>query len=161
MNMRFKNTDVKQIRGSRVALWQNGLLLVQTDLRLEAAEQFYRLPGGRMEADEAPAECAAREFQEEIGLPVRIGALWYVGENLYLRRGRPVQEIIFYFQGSTETPLPEGDPIATRESHLSAVLLPPSRLMQERCLPPRLFARLLEDGSEGPRQIAYIREGGF
>lgn len=159
--MKFKNTDVKQIRGSRVVLWQNGLLLVQTDLRLEASEQFYRLPGGRLETDETPAECAAREFQEEMGIPVRIGALWYVGENLYLRRARPVQEIIFYFQGSTETLLPEGDPIATRESYLSALLLPLSRLRQERCLPPRLFARLLEDGSEGPAQFAYIREGGF
>lgn len=159
--MRFKYKDVTQIRGSRVILWQNGLLLVQTDLRLDASGQFFRLPGGRMEENETPAECAAREFQEEMGIPVRIGALLYVGENLYLRRGKPVQEILFYFQGNTDSPLPEDSPIPTREAHLSATLLSPKRLRQERCLPPLLFARLLENGSEGPSQIEYIREGGF
>jgi 8-oxo-dGTP pyrophosphatase MutT (NUDIX family) len=156
--MQFKNTDVKQIRGSRVILWQSGMLLVQSDQRLSVSERFYRLPGGRMETGETPAECAAREFEEEMGISVRIGALWFVGENLYLRRGRPVQEILFYFEGSPDSPLSEGCPISTREAHLYAMLLSPSRLRQERCLPPLLFKRLLEVGAEGPAQIEYIRE---
>ncbi len=114
-----------------------------------------------MEADETPAECAEREFQEEMGIPVRIGALWYVGENLYLRKGKPVQEIIFYFHGNVDMPLPEDRPISTCEANLSANLLSPAHLQQERCLPPLLFSHLLEVRAKGPSQIEYIREGGF
>jgi 8-oxo-dGTP pyrophosphatase MutT (NUDIX family) len=146
--------QTRRMRGARVIVWRGEELLTQTDLRLPEEERFFRLPGGRMEPDESPARCAAREFAEEMGIEVKVGPLCYVGENRYRRKNRLVDEIIFYFRGELMRQLPpEG---AAREPHLRFAWLPRSELRCRRCLPPNLFARMLADGPDGPPELLYI-----
>ncbi|MBV9446302.1 MAG: NUDIX hydrolase [Streptosporangiaceae bacterium] len=58
------------------------MLLTDTRDRVLLVKPSYRpywsLPGGIVEADEAPHECASREIAEEIGLDIKAGDLLVV-----------------------------------------------------------------------------------
>lgn len=156
MANRFGIMPTTEIRLARIVLWQDGKLLVQTDLRLPPDMRFWRLPGGRLELGEQPATAAIRESAEELGINVRIGELWYVGENTYTKKQHRVHEIVFYFAASV-TPIPDSA-VLSAEVHLHARLYAPSVLREERCLPQAVFDRVLEDGPSGPKGVTYIVE---
>lgn len=59
-------------------------VLVQCDRQ----ESFYRFPGGSVEFGETAATAIVREFQEEFALPVDVGALAAVAEDLLQYEGR-------------------------------------------------------------------------
>ena len=50
-------------------------------------EGWYNGPGGKLEADETPRECAVRETREEVGLEVEPSALEKAGELTFLLDG--------------------------------------------------------------------------
>jgi 8-oxo-dGTP pyrophosphatase MutT (NUDIX family) len=56
-----------------------GLLVRDGDGKVLLVEPTYKktweLPGGATEADESPAQCAAREVREELGIDVPVGRL--------------------------------------------------------------------------------------
>lgn len=69
-------------------------------------EDFWYLPGGRVEMREAARESLAREMREELGLRAEIGRLVWVIENFFEFEGTPFHEIGLYFDVS----LPDGAP---------------------------------------------------
>jgi 8-oxo-dGTP pyrophosphatase MutT (NUDIX family) len=64
------------VRGAYVAVWHAERILV---IRNSYRRRF-SLPAGRLERGECPAEAAARELAEEVGIVVSADALRYAGQ---------------------------------------------------------------------------------
>ncbi|MBE1584333.1 NUDIX domain-containing protein [Nonomuraea angiospora] len=81
-------------------------LLTDTEDRVLMVKPNYRphwaFPGGIMEADELPHECAVREVGEELGLRVAVTGLLVVDWALPVG-DRPQSMINFVFDGGTVT----------------------------------------------------------
>ncbi|MEV4021156.1 NUDIX hydrolase [Nonomuraea angiospora] len=82
------------------------VLLTDTEDRVLMVKPNYRphwsIPGGIMEADELPHECAVREIDEELGLRVALSGLLVV--DWVLPAGdRPQSMVNFLFDGGTVT----------------------------------------------------------
>ena len=60
-------------------------------------EDFWTLPGGRVELGERAAEALVREMREEIGVEVEVGRLLWVVEGFVAFLERHWHEISFYF----------------------------------------------------------------
>ena len=71
-------------------------------------EDFWTLPGGRVELGEPAAETLRREMQEELGIEVEVGRLLWLVENFFEYSYKRWHEIAFYF----EVTLPPGCPLA-------------------------------------------------
>ena len=66
---------------------------------------YWFLPGGRVEVQEASEESLRREMQEELGLQVQIGRLLWLVENFYVFDGRSFHELGLYYEAA----LPPGN----------------------------------------------------
>jgi 8-oxo-dGTP pyrophosphatase MutT (NUDIX family) len=62
-------------------------------------DDFWVVPGGRVEFGEAAAETVQREILEEMAMTAKIGALRYVVENFFTLDGFRVHELGYYFDG--------------------------------------------------------------
>lgn len=62
-----------------------------------AGDNFWALPGGRVNAGEEASQALRREFMEELGLQVECGQLVCTGENFFEYQGQPHHEIGLYF----------------------------------------------------------------
>jgi 8-oxo-dGTP pyrophosphatase MutT (NUDIX family) len=60
-------------------------------------DDFWALPGGRVELGEDAATTIVRELNEELGVSVVCGTLQFIVENLYLYAGKSHHEIGWYF----------------------------------------------------------------
>lgn len=69
---------------------------------------FWFLPGGALSTDEDMATCAAREWEEEMGVPA--GPLRLVGvlENFFGPPSKRQHELGFYFRMEAPPELPQG-----------------------------------------------------
>ena len=65
-------------------------------------EDFWSLPGGRVEAMETAEETISREMREELGLEPRVEQLLWIVENLFTYEGRAFHEIGLYYLVSFE-----------------------------------------------------------
>jgi ADP-ribose pyrophosphatase YjhB (NUDIX family) len=61
------------------------------------AEDFWTLPGGRVEHGEVASTALHRELQEELGCEVEVGRLLYIVENFFEYDGRSCHELALYF----------------------------------------------------------------
>ncbi|MFC6716835.1 8-oxo-dGTP diphosphatase [Natrialbaceae archaeon GCM10025810] len=77
-------------------------------------EGWYNGPGGKLEPDETPRECAVRETREEVGLEVDPGALEKAGELTFVLDGAVHTRCHVFrttsFSGQPR-PSPEADPV--------------------------------------------------
>ncbi|MCF0058835.1 NUDIX hydrolase [Dyadobacter sp. CY356] len=73
---------------------QNGKLL----LHKTPTDNFWSLPGGRVDMFEFSRETLLREMMEEIGKSVRVGNLLWVVENFFEYNSIKHHEIGFYYQ---------------------------------------------------------------
>jgi ADP-ribose pyrophosphatase YjhB (NUDIX family) len=80
------------VRAAGVALRDGHVLVHRSE-----ADDFWTLPGGRVEIVEDAAAALARELLEETGMRARVGRLLWVVENFFLYGGRECHEIGFYF----------------------------------------------------------------
>lgn len=87
-------------RVSGVAIIDGRVLVHQ----FEGEDDFYVLPGGRVDVREPAEEALAREMLEELGCEVRVGRLLWVLDNLFTHRGVNYHELGLIF----EILLPDG-----------------------------------------------------
>ena len=92
-----KNGYRFHFRAGALVWFQDHILLH----RLEG-DDFWALPGGRVELGEEAARTIEREFNEELGITVHCGELLSVGESFFKYRGERHHEIGMYF--SVELP---------------------------------------------------------
>jgi ADP-ribose pyrophosphatase YjhB (NUDIX family) len=85
------------LRAVAVMLSGDHVLLHRLD-----GDEYWSLPGGRVEAGEDAATAVAREMREELGLAVTVGRLLWVVENFFASGGRLYHEVGLYF--ATEAP---------------------------------------------------------
>lgn len=74
-------------------LFHNGRLLLHTTKK----DNFWNLPGGRVEFHESSEQALAREMQEELGLAVHVDRLVYLDEAFFEYDGKQYHEIGFYY----------------------------------------------------------------
>ena len=80
------------VTGANVALWRDGrVLVVRTSYRGDLLD----LPGGGVERGEEPADAAARELAEEVGLEVPAAALERVASYRLRADGRRITDHVF------------------------------------------------------------------
>lgn len=60
-------------------------------------DDFWALPGGRVELGEPASESLRREMREELGVEVRVERLLWVVENFFGDQGREQHRLAFYF----------------------------------------------------------------
>lgn len=89
-----------------------GIALHNDQVLLHRAEHedFWTLPGGRVELGEPTVETLMREMREELRLEVRVERLVWVVENFFTYLDQDWHEIAFYFLMT----LPEDSVLLTR-----------------------------------------------
>lgn len=90
---------------------QNGKLL----LHKTPFDNFWSLPGGRVDMFEMTQQTLLREMLEETGMPVIIGNLLWVVENFFEYNGIRHHEIGFYYKMEIIDLENESDFMATEE----------------------------------------------
>lgn len=67
-------------------------------------QKFYRLIGGGIEFGEKAEVTVVREFQEELGLDIRVVRFLGCGENIFTYEGQKGHEIVFFFEAEFVSP---------------------------------------------------------
>ena len=89
----FKTEDyVFSYRVAGVCM-QNGTVLLQKPTN----DPGYAFPGGHVAFGETHAETLVREFKEEIGADIRVGALRWVAEVFFPWGDKPCHQICLYY----------------------------------------------------------------
>ncbi len=80
-------------RVAGITLQNNRLLLHKTP-----SDNYWSLPGGRVELLEYSQDALKREFIEEIGQEIKVGHLSWIIENFFEYNQQKYHEIGFYYQ---------------------------------------------------------------
>jgi 8-oxo-dGTP pyrophosphatase MutT (NUDIX family) len=86
--------------GSHRFHYRAGAVLVDDDyllLHQLEGDNFWALPGGRVNSGETGQSAIRREFMEELGTTVECGPLLCTGENFFEYEGEPFHEVGLYF----------------------------------------------------------------
>ena len=135
---------------ARCIIARNDMLLFQRGRQ----RNFYRFPGGRLEAYENLPLCLAREMMEEAGIQVIVGRLYIVNENFYYYKGRLRHELVFYFTCS----MPANSEPKSMERHVVLEWHRPGEIL-EYFKPRRILEEIIRDldSGSGFRRCRYIQ----
>ncbi len=94
----------KRIRCLALGIIKNreGKILVHLGNDPVKKESFYRPLGGGIEYGEKSEVAVVREFEEELGLKIRLKGAPKIFENIFTYYGRPGHEIVFIFEAEFE-----------------------------------------------------------
>ncbi|GAA0459917.1 NUDIX hydrolase [Alkalibacillus silvisoli] len=67
-------------------------------LHKETNDDFWALPGGRVEVNEVASQAVVREFKEEINVDLQVERLLWSVESFFTHRESSYHEIGFYFK---------------------------------------------------------------
>ncbi len=91
--LQIERTDRRFIyRTAGVAVDRDRVLIHRSE-----DDDFWALPGGRVEMGEIASEALAREMQEELGVQVEVGRLLWIVENFFTHEGYACHELALYF----------------------------------------------------------------
>jgi 8-oxo-dGTP pyrophosphatase MutT (NUDIX family) len=71
-------------------------------LHRAVGDDFWALPGGRVESGEAAATAVVRELHEELGLVIEAGPLVLLVENFFVYGGEQHHEVGLYFTAEAQ-----------------------------------------------------------
>ena len=102
-------------------------LLIQEGYALLCRDRkggYYYLPGGHIEFNEAAAVALAREFKEETGLGVQVGACALITEGAFIQKGSGKHELNLVFHvehphPNPNHPHPLPDEVKSKEDHIA------------------------------------------
>lgn len=80
-------------RVAGLAIHQNKVLIHRMK-----TQDFWSLPGGRVEMQQDTIATLKREFQEELEETIEVERLLWVAESFFEHKGRAVHEICFYYK---------------------------------------------------------------
>lgn len=111
-------------------------------------DDFYALPGGRVEILEFSEDALRREMREELGVEIHLERLLWIIENLFIYEGRQRHELGLYYLMSLDGAEGLYDKHKTIRCldapHLTLQWLPLSELHDFKLLPTLLTSRLFD-----------------
>ena len=87
------NMSSIQVRAIAVIIYQGSVLLHRI-----SGDEFWTLPGGRVEIGEDGASTVQRELAEELGEKVIVKDLTFIAENFFTYKGQQYHELGLYFR---------------------------------------------------------------
>lgn len=89
------------LRSVAVILRHNAVLIHRAE-----KDDFWALPGGRVDPFETTAHTLEREMEEEIGCTIHVKRLLWIVENFFSYENTPFHEIAFYHLATLSEPVP-------------------------------------------------------
>lgn len=121
-------------------------------------DDFYALPGGRVEIMESSEDALRREMREELGVGIRIERLLWIIENLFTYEGHASHELGLYYLMSldgADSFYDKSKAIRCLDApHLTLQWLPLAELRSFKVLPTLLTSRLFDLPST-PQRILH------
>jgi 8-oxo-dGTP pyrophosphatase MutT (NUDIX family) len=124
----------EHVEVSRAIITIGNMLLVARG----PGEGFVHLPGGHLEAGEAPGDALVRELREELGRELSSCVFLITFDNVYDRGATTVHETTHVFQVTLYPALVEQPP-RSAEDHLRFQWVPLQDLERVRLMPPALL----------------------
>ena len=94
-----KDQNRFKYRVAGVCLHEDHVLLTRAE-----GDEYWILPGGRVELDEDTRTTLDREMREELACEVRLGRLMWVIENFFPLRTKTYHELSFIYELTPEDP---------------------------------------------------------
>lgn len=76
-------------------IWDKGKILVCQRRKWDTFGLLWEFPGGKLEANESPANGLMRELREELGIKAQIGAEIYRTRHRYKESNEPLELVFF------------------------------------------------------------------
>jgi 8-oxo-dGTP diphosphatase len=151
---------MRHMIGARgILVGSNDAILLALEQITPGEDEFWVLPGGRLEPeDSSVVDCVRREFREETGLTVKVGPLLYVGEFSEPSRQTHHLGVCFLVHS------PEGDlyetnpdePLQGAELRRHVRWFTQAELQTLRVYPEELRDGFWRDRAAGVTQVQYL-----
>lgn len=155
MDILWKNTDgVFSYRAAGILRYRGKILLQHA-----SNEPGYVVPGGHVAFGETTAQTLRREFREECGAEIIVGALCGVGEIYFPWGEKPCHQICLYYHVSLADPSAfptDGvitcvEKLENRDFSIDFHWIPLQKLPGKRLYPPQIV-----DMAQADRPISFV-----